>query len=148
MMRGSQTAIDRRLIRAAEAMLRRHEGVRQFPYHDSRNKLTIGVGRNLSDRGLDADEIDYLFSNDMALGLRICRNLYPAFDGFNSHRQSALLSMAFNLGQPRLAGFKRMRAAINRENWALAAHEAEHSLWARQTRQRVDEIAGLLRGIV
>ena len=83
-----------------------------------------------------------------ALALRICRNLYPAFDGFNSHRQSALLSMAFNLGQPRLAGFRRMRAAINRGNWALAAHEAEHSLWARQTRHRADEIAGLLRGIV
>jgi len=56
--------------------------------------------------------------------------------------------MAFNLGQPRLAGFRRMRAAINRGNWALAAHEAEHSLWARQTRHRADEIAGLLRGIV
>ena len=36
---------------------------RQFPYYDTRGKLTIAVGRNLTDRGLEDDEIDYLFAN-------------------------------------------------------------------------------------
>jgi GH24 family phage-related lysozyme (muramidase) len=36
--------------------------------------------------------------------------------------------MTFNLGKLRLAGFRRMRAAINRGNWQGAADEAENNL--------------------
>ena len=79
-------------------------------------------------------------------GIRLpVRALYPAFRGFHPARQAALISMAFNLGKPRLAGFRRMRAVINRGDWGNAAAEAEASLWARQTRRRADEIARLLR---
>ena len=43
--------------------LRLHEGVEHMPYKDTVGKLTIGVGRNLDDRGLSDDEIDYILSN-------------------------------------------------------------------------------------
>ena len=108
--------------------------------------MTIGIWRNLTDRGTTDDEMTVLFATDIQLAIGICRDLYPAFDAFALARQMALVSMAFNLGKPRLAGFRRMRAAFNRGNWRLAAHEAEHSLWARQTRHRADEISDLLRG--
>ena len=72
-------------------------------------KLTIAVGRNLTDRGLADDEIDYLFANDLVIALQICQDLYPSFASFTPARQAALISMAFNLGKPRLAGFRRMR---------------------------------------
>ena len=39
-------------------------------------KLTITVGRNLSDRGLADDEIDYLFANDLVVALQICQDIY------------------------------------------------------------------------
>ena len=130
---------------AVGPVLRRHEGVRRFPYLDSVGKVTIGIGRNLTDRGITDDEMAFLFANDVHLAIGICRDLYPAFDGFALTRRMALVSMAFNLGKPRLAGFRRMRAAINRRNWGLAAYEAEHSLWARQTRHRADEVSRLLR---
>jgi len=80
-------------------------------------RLTIAVGRNLNDRGLADDEIDYLFANDLVIALQICQGLYPSFASFTPARQAALISVAFNLGKPRLAGFRRMRAVINRGNW-------------------------------
>jgi hypothetical protein len=60
-------------------------------------KLTIAVGRNLTDRGLADDEIDYLFANDLVIALQICQDLYPSFASFTPARQAALISMAFNL---------------------------------------------------
>jgi len=129
----------------ADAMVRWHEGRVHHPYRVTAGKLTIGIGRNLTDRGLTDDEIEYLFATDMRLAVTICRDLYPAFRGFHPARQEALISMAFNLGKSRLAGFRRMRAAINRGAWGSAAAKAEASLWARQTRRRADDIARLLR---
>ncbi|MGB2107678.1 MAG: hypothetical protein ACPHZ5_05850, partial [Candidatus Puniceispirillum sp.] len=57
----------------------------------------------------------------------------------------ALISMAFNLGQTRLAGFRRMRAAVNDGNWSGASAEALDSYWAIQVGRRAREIAALLR---
>ena len=62
----------------------------------------------------------------------------------NPARQMALISMAFNLGGPRLASFRRMRAAIHDDNWMQAAGEARHSCWAKQVGRRSTEIAGIL----
>ena len=39
-------------------LIEHHEGRRAFPYHDTVGKLTIGVVRNLTDRGLSDDEIN------------------------------------------------------------------------------------------
>ena len=128
-------------------LLTRHEGRRAFPYLDTAGKLTIGVGRNLTDRGLSAAEIDLLLANDIALARAACRRLYgDGFDGASMARRHALVSMAFNLGQTRLAGFKRLRAAVLAGDWDRAAAEALDSRWAAQTGRRADEVAALLRG--
>ena len=55
--------------------------------------------------------------------------------------QTGLLSMAFNLGGPRLQGFQKMRAAIRKGDFAQAADEALDSKWAKQVGRRADEIA-------
>ena len=47
-----------------------HEGRRSHIYTDTVGKLTIGVGRNLTDRGLSDDEIDYLLANDIKIAKR------------------------------------------------------------------------------
>jgi len=126
-------------------LIEHHEGRRAFPYHDIVGKLTIGVGRNLTDRGLSDDEINLLFINDMRLAQQICRRPYANFFSFSPDRQAALLSMAFNLGAPRLAKFHKMRAAIAADDWQAAA-EALASKWAGQLPRRAAEIARLLRG--
>ena len=127
-------------------LITRHEGWRTHPYLDDVGKITIGVGRNLSDRGLARDEILLLLGNDMTLAQRICEAQYGvAFACADRRRQLALMSMAFNLGAPRLGGFRRMHAAIRSGDWHLAAHEALNSRWASQVGKRADEIADMLR---
>ena len=49
------------------SQLRFHEGVRNQVYKDHLGIETIGVGRNLRDRGLSDEEVDYLLSNDITL---------------------------------------------------------------------------------
>ena len=82
----------------------------------------------------------------MRLARQICRRLYADFSSFPPDRQAALLSMAFNLGAPRLAKFHKMRAAIAADDWQAVAAEALASKWAGQLPQRAAEIARLLRG--
>ena len=132
---------------ALRALLEGHEGRRAFPYRDSVGKLTIGVGRNLSDRGLSEGEIDLLLANDIAIAAEACGEIFgPGLATMAEPRRHALISMAFNMGAPRLAGFRRMRAAIAADDWAAAADEALDSRWAAQTGRRAHDIARLLRG--
>jgi len=104
------------IIKASRDLFERHKDRHQFPYLDTRGKTTIGVGRNLSDRGLADDEIEYLFATDLGIALSTCCDLYLALAGFSSARQAALILMAFNLGRPRLTRFWRLRLAVNRAN--------------------------------
>lgn len=48
-------------------MLIRHDGLRLKPYRDTRNKLTIGVGRNLDDVGITREEALMLPNNEIAM---------------------------------------------------------------------------------
>ena len=131
-------------VKEAEALLRRHEGVRLTPYHDSVGKLTIGVGRNLTDRGLSVDEVDYLFQNDMAIASDILDIWCAEWRQFSAARCAALLSMAFNLGGPRLSGFRKMRRALLRHDFDEAASQALDSKWASQVPRRAREIAAMI----
>ena len=82
----------------------------------------------------------------MRLPRQICQQLFVNFDSIAPTKQAALLSMAFNLGAPRLGKFHGMRAAIAAVDWQLAAAEALDSKWARKLLARAAEIASLLRG--
>ena len=58
---------DDNILSIAQMLVRKHEGVSVYPYADTVGKITIGVGRNLSDRGLEADEIEALFATDCTI---------------------------------------------------------------------------------
>lgn len=129
-----------------KADLELDEGKVRKPYKDTVGKLTIGIGRNLDDVGLSDDEIYYLLNNDIS---SVERDLELAFPWINEHPESvqrALANMAFNLGLPRLRGFKRMLAAIKEGRYEDAAIEALDSKWATQVGKRALRIAALIRG--
>ena len=123
------------------SQLKRDEGTSQFPYKDTAGKLTIGVGRNLSDVGLYPDEIDYLLTADVArVRAALSRNI-GWFGGLDVVRQSALINMGFNLGVNGLLGFPNMLAAFAREDWNDAANEMLDSMWAKQVGDRAQRLA-------
>ncbi len=133
---------------ALHRLLIDHEGRRTHPYRDSVGKITIGVGRNLTDRGLSGGEIDLLLANDIALARTIVTQLFGQdISAISTRRYHALLSMAFNLGGPRLSKFIKMRGAIALGDWDSAALHALDSRWARQTGRRADHIAAMMRAV-
>ena len=44
-----------------------HEGLELTPYKCTAGQLTIGVGRNLDDRGITEDEARFLCKNDIKI---------------------------------------------------------------------------------
>jgi lysozyme len=114
---------------ALREQLMLNEGYRPKPYRCSAGKLTIGHGRNLEDVGIDSDEARYLLDKDIT---RCIADLstFPWFEGLDAGRTRALLDMRFQLGPSGFRGFKKMIAALERNDFATAAREAADSKWA------------------
>lgn len=127
------------------ADLERDEGKRNKPYLDTEGHLTIGIGRNLDALGVSDDEIELMLLNDLKWVLHALDRNLPWWRDMPGHHQRALANMCFNLGYPRLSGFKNMLAALQVGNGEDAATEALDSRWARQVGARAERIATLYR---
>lgn len=123
------------------------EGRRKKLYKDTANppKWTVGVGRNIEDRGLRDDEIDLMLSNDIEEAVGIAHSLVPQFDKLGDVRQEVLVNMAFNMGMPKLSGFKRFFAALSDHNYSQAADEMKDSAWYRQVGDRAVRLVYAMR---
>jgi lysozyme len=128
-----------------KTQLRQHEGVRNRPYRDTVGKVTIGVGRNLDDKGLKPKEIEFLLENDIDDVMTDIARTLPWFDGLSSRRQLVVADMVFNLGITRFLDFKRTIAAMAQGKYDLAADGMLESKWARQVGQRAKTLAGMMR---
>ena len=128
-----------------QAQLYTDEGCRSKPYRCSAGKLTIGVGRNLDDRGVRPDEITLMLTNDIAEAVADCRKLFRNFDRLAAVRQEVLANMMFNLGFTRLCAFKKLNAAIHASDWDEAADQMEQSRWAVQVGERAQRLVAAMR---
>jgi len=128
-----------------QAMITRHEGKEHFPYTDTVGKLTIGVGRNLSDNGLSDDEVLYLLNNDIVIAQEELNRMFPWFIELGVVRQNALTDMMFNIGLTRLLTFKKFLAAMSKEDYITAAAEMLDSKWAKQVGYRATDLANMIR---
>ena len=122
------------------------EGLRLKPYKDTVGKLTIGVGRNLDDRGISEVEAKYLLVNDIKIAEAELTKHAPWWWQMSEPRQQALLNMCFNLGWPRLSMFENMLAALKARDYDTAAAEALDSRWATQVGNRAKRIAQAFKG--
>jgi len=128
-----------------EKKLIEHEGIRLNLYRDTVGKLTIGVGRNLDDRGISREEAYYLLNNDIKIAIETCNRIFQNFQKLDDTRQEVLINMAFQLGQIKLAKFKKMIKAIHSWNFNQAANEMLDSAWAKQVPRRAYELSLLMR---
>jgi|TARA_R110000803_G_scaffold28451_1_gene65798 lysozyme len=117
-----------------------HEGLELKPYQCTAEKLTIGVGRNIEDRGITEDEARYLLKNDIKIVEDELLEKKPVVGGLDSVRQRVLVDMGFNLGTPTLLKFENMWAAIEDEDWIEAGEQMKDSRWARQVGRRADRL--------
>lgn len=124
--------------------LRRDEGERKFPYVDTVGKTTIGVGRNLSDKGLSLAEIDFLLQNDVD---EVEKSLtqFSWYTDLDDVRQAAVANMCFNLGLHGLLGFPSAIHFLSVKDYDSAAEQIMDSLAARQLPARYGRIAEQIR---
>ena len=121
-----------------------HEGMELEVYEDSLGIPTIGIGRNLVDRGITEDEARFLCNNDIDIVERELVAEFPIVAELDSIRQRVLIDMAFNVGVPRLTGFRKMWAAIHCGDYAEAAVEMMDSKWARQVGRRAERLSSMM----
>lgn len=124
--------------------LRLHEGERLQPYRCTAGKLTIGVGRNLDDRGITREESAMLLGNDIKLVETELIRALPWVARMDDVRQRVLLDMAFNLGVVGLLNFKKTLAMIEAGNYEKAAAMMLDSKWAKQVGTRAERLSRMM----
>jgi lysozyme len=132
-------------ITSLEDQLIDHEGLELKPYRCTAEKLTIGVGRNIEDRGITEDEARYLLKNDIKIVEDELLERKPEVAGLDSVRQRVLVDMGFNIGLPTLMKFQNMWAAIDEEDWDEASTQMLDSRWAKQVGRRAERLSQAMR---
>lgn len=128
-------------------ILEKHEGYRQFIYRDSLGIETIGIGRNLKNRGVTRAEALYLLENDIQDFTKQLRNRLYWFDSIHPDAQMVLIDMAFNMGLAGLLTFHDTLEHIKNENYKAASGTMLQSKWAKQVGVRALELSDILKNI-
>ena len=141
-----------------------HEGLELMPYEDSLGIETIGIGRNLKDRGISEEELAhmgkditslyewcltkeqayYLAENDIKIVEKEVCEKHPCVIELDANRQRVIIDMAFNMGVPRLNKFVKMWKAIDEENFAEAKTQMLDSRWANQVGNRAVRLSNAM----
>jgi lysozyme len=118
---------------------------RFLPYTDSVGKLTIGFGWNLTDNGIPQFVADWLLDYAIDEASRELQRRYPWLADMDGVRYAVLVNMAVNLGGPKLAGFRKMFAALERKDYDAAADAMLDSKWRKQVKGRALRLARQMR---
>ena len=127
------------------AQLLRDEGLRLKVYNDSKGIPTIGVGRNLRDKGLSLAEAEYLLDNDIRDATSDVVSRIPWSYTLDPIRFEVLVNLSFNLGVAGLLAFAKMLAALEAGRWDDASTELLDSKYAKQVGRRADRLATQIR---
>jgi len=90
------------LLERIKEQLVRHEGLRLKPYRCTAGKLTIGIGRNLEDRGISQKEAYAMLERDIRdCEQQLLDEIPDVYTGLDEVRQSVLLNMCISIRQSR-----------------------------------------------
>jgi lysozyme len=140
------------VITCLEDQLRRDESDRQFPYDDAdgsvltrgralRGNLSVGIGRNLSAKGLSASERALLLANDIADATRDLETTFPWTSQLDEVRKGVLQNMTFNIGIAALAEFRQFLAKVQASDYPGSSQAMLNSLWAKQVGPRAQRLS-------
>lgn len=156
-----------------EQELIRDEGLKLFPYEDTVSKITIGVGRNLTDKGLTRNELSslglninlnkeqvisvllergltkqeclMLLSNDIDDAWEDLTTALPWIEQKPEVVQRAVCNCVFNLGLTRFLKFKKTISFIQDGDYLNASIEILNSKWASQVGHRAIIISDMIK---
>ena len=127
-----------------QRMLMRQEGYKPSLYKDTRGHTTGGFGHNFDAKNLSEATWLVVLEEDTQDAIRDLVVHLPWYTNLNEARQSALVSMCFNLGISGLLEFQRTLEALKSEHWQEAHDYCLQSLAAQEDKARYAEIAQIL----
>lgn len=123
--------------------LKSHEGYRGEVYLDSLGFPTCGWGHHLyagSKVPIEASEA--FFKQDVADAISEFSKLPLRFrNHLNEPRRRVIVELIFNMGLPKVLGFKKFWSAVELEDWPEAKAQLLDSRWATQVKGRASELA-------
>jgi lysozyme len=127
-----------------DAELRRDEGVRYWPYTDTRGISSTGVGHNLRAIPLPSSwaypltdaQVTQLLNQDLQNTFAALDQNLPWWRALDDVRQRVVANLAFNLGVARLLTFHNALGAMQRGAYAIAAAAMQNSSWYSQVGAR------------
>lgn len=152
-----------------EEQLRYDEGCKLTIYRDTERKWTIAIGHlisnnpnipktqaialldkelNRSTQGrITPSEQSYLFTQDLAaVQTGIAHSsFYSVYQGLDQVRKNAIQNMCFQLGVLGVSKFRKMWAALARQDYQAAYKEGLDSTWFKQTPNRARRVMTTLR---
>jgi lysozyme len=126
------------------------EGYKYEIYEDHLGYATLGVGHLILDTDpefgkplgtpVSEERILECLNNDIDI---VCRELdknMPWWKDLDDNKMRVLANMSFNLGMPRLSGFKNFLGALESGDYEKAAVEMMDSKWATQVGDRATRL--------
>src|SRR5882724_4838674 len=108
------------------------EGIRLQIYNDTKGIPTIGIGRNLRDKGISKATAYQMVHEDIdEVEASLDRRL-PWWRQLDEVRQNVLANMCFQMGISRLMNFKKFLAHAMISEYDKAAVEMLDSQWAHE----------------
>jgi lysozyme len=124
-----------------------HEGYEKYPYQDTEGNITIGIGYNLTSRGLPESWINQQYDDDIQYFYKRLNEDYDWFKDLSDIRKMALINMCF-MGYRKFQGFKRMIGCLARSDFKSAAYEILDSKWSTQVKGRAHTISQMIESNV
>ena len=144
-------------LRKLQREIAEDEGTKLEIYHDHLGLPTCGVGHLIQEHDpeygckvgtkISHERCDELFEQDISSVLKDCTRLYSNFDELPEEAQLIIANMMFNLGYPRLSGFKKMRQAVIDEDWFEASVQMTDSKWYRQVPNRAKRLVERMKNV-
>ncbi len=130
------------------ARLKLDEGLRLKAYPDTVGVFTIGYGHTGGLKEGDTctlEDADRFLFRDVAEAENDAMRIIPNFYDLSPVRRDAITNMAFNLGGPRLAGFRTFLRCLAAGEWKAAAGALIASKWHHQVKSRALRIERAIR---
>ena len=94
----------------------------------------------LLEKELTMDEVMEILDSDLEVAIKDAKKFIDE-DSIPEEAFEIVVELSFQLGYPRLSGFRKFQAALKENNFSLAKSEMLDSKWARQVPARAKNLS-------
>lgn len=137
--------------------LKEDEGCKYEVYLDHLGLPTFGIGHLVTEwdeeygkpvgTPVSEERVNNCFKVDVEGTISECQKLFNNFDDLPEEVQKICANMMFNMGRPRLSGFKKFIAALENKDWQECAVQMEDSRWHKQVTNRANRLISRMRAV-